>query len=235
MTFLSALAPRWWLRPSAVLLVCATLAACASHPVPPAWQSRAQSASERAITATLVGEQRIATLEWERARQALASTARPDLLARLELQRCAALFASLQPLPCPGFDALAADASAADHAYAAYLAGQASAAQAALLPTTQQALWRYLHTPAASPAGVLALLTDTRDPLARLVAAAAALQAGQADAQVMALASDTASSQGWRRPLLAWLLLQERAAQQAQDSATAAALRRRIALLQPPH
>ena len=51
----------------------------------------------------------------------------------------------------------------------------------------------------------------------------------------MALASDTASSQGWRRPLLAWLLLQERAAQQAQDSATAAALRRRIALLQPPH
>ena len=82
MTFLSALAPRWWLRPSAVLLVCATLAACASHPIPPAWQSRAQSASERAITATLVGEQRIATLEWERARQALASTARPDLLAR---------------------------------------------------------------------------------------------------------------------------------------------------------
>ena len=82
---------------------------------------------------------------------------------------------------------------------------------------------------------MLALLTDTRDPLARLVAAAAALQAGQADAQVMALASDTASSQGWRRPLLAWLLLQERAAQQAQDSATAAALRRRIALLQPPH
>jgi hypothetical protein len=41
---------------------------------------------------------------------------------------------------------------------------------------------------------------------------------------------DTASAQGWRRPLLAWLNVQAQRAEQGGDSEEAARLRRRIAL-----
>jgi hypothetical protein len=42
---------------------------------------------------------------------------------------------------------------------------------------------------------------------------------------------DTASAQGWRRPLLAWLGLQQQRAQQAGDAEAVARLARRIALV----
>ena len=53
-----------------------------------------------------------------------------DLLARLELLRCATRVAALVFEPCAGFEALAADAAPAEQAYARYLAGQAQAADA---------------------------------------------------------------------------------------------------------
>ena len=46
------------------------------------------------------------------------------------------------------------------------------------------------------------------------------------------LASDTASAQGWRRPLLAWLKVQALRAQQGGDAAALQALQRRIALVE---
>jgi hypothetical protein len=69
------------------------------------------------------------------------------------------------------------------------------------------------------------------EPLAQLVAAGVLLQTGRADARVVEQAVDTASSQGWRRPLLAWLGVQQRLAEQAGDSAEAARIARRIDLV----
>jgi len=48
----------------------------------------------------------------------------------------------------------------------------------------------------------------------------------------MELATETASTQGWRRPLLAWLLLQAQRAEQAGDTQAASKLRRRIAVVE---
>ena len=69
------------------------------------------------------------------------------------------------------------------------------------------------------------------DPLARLVGAAVSLQSGRADGGVVALAVETASAQGWRRPLLAWLHVQARQAETAGDANAAARIRRRIELV----
>ena len=49
---------------------------------------------------------------------------------------------------------------------------------------------------------------------------------------VMASATDTASAQGWRRPVLAWLLLQSKSAQSAGDADEVARLQRRIAIVE---
>ena len=83
----------------------------------------------------------------------------------------------------------------------------------------------------ASP-GNSAVLRQIQDPLAQLVAAGAMLQhaslSPQALDDVATLATQTASSQAWRRPLLAWLGLQVKRAETAGDTAQAASLRRRM-------
>jgi hypothetical protein len=56
------------------------------------------------------------------------------------------------------------------------------------------------------------------------------MKAGKIAPADIANAVDTASSQGWRRPLLAWLGVQERRAQAAGDAAAVQRIRRRIAL-----
>ncbi len=69
------------------------------------------------------------------------------------------------------------------------------------------------------------------EPLSRLVAAGVSLRKTSiAPAQIQA-AVDIASAQGWRRPLLAWLGVQAKRAEDAGDGETAARLRRRMALI----
>lgn len=206
---------------SLAMLAALLMAACSSAPPVPDWQLNAHGAAQRAQQAWLSGDDKVAGSEWARARAEVARTARPELMARLELMRCAAEVASLQTGPCTAFDALRQDAGDQDLAYADYLAGQLDPARVALLPEAQRAA-----------AGNVAAIAAIADPLSRLVAAGAALRAGRATPETLVLATDTASAQGWRRPVLAWLLLREQRARTGGDEALADALQRRIALVQ---
>jgi hypothetical protein len=49
---------------------------------------------------------------------------------------------------------------------------------------------------------------------------------------LLELGADTASAQGWRRAVMAWLLLQAQAHDQAGEVEKAQAVRRRLALLE---
>lgn len=69
------------------------------------------------------------------------------------------------------------------------------------------------------------------DPLSRLVAFAVSLRNGAISPTGISAAVEIASAQGWRRPLLAWLGVQEKRAADAGDSETAARIRRRIDLI----
>jgi len=204
------------------------LAACASHPPPPDWQLNAKAASERSVAAYLSGNARVDAQELERARSEIARTGKAYLLARIELTRCAAQAASLVFGPCAGFEALRADADAAQRAYADYLAARIAAPDIALLPEPQRAV----ATGGQGDAPNVAALRVIDDPLSRLVAAGVLFEAGRADPQVITIAIDTASAQGWRRPLLAWLGVELRRAEQAGAVEDADRLRRRIALVQ---
>ena len=75
------------------------------------------------------------------------------------------------------------------------------------------------------------IATDTSERIKRMPSAA--LQPGDR-LQLAALAVDTASAQGWQRPLLAWLGLQESWAQQAGHTALAEQARRRLVLVEGP-
>lgn len=214
-------------KTSLTVLLALALAGCASKPAPPAWKSNAADALKGYSDAYLKGNSSVAESEFARARSEMSSTGRPDLVAHAELVRCATRVASLEYDACPGFAALAQDASAAERAYAAYLAGRWQGLDPALLPEQHQAVVR-------APAGQAAtVLGSIQDPLSRMVAAGVLMQAGRIAPADIVLATETASGQGWRRPLLMWLGVAQKRAEAAGDTAEAARIGRRISLALP--
>ena len=213
---------RFLARPlSALALVLATTA-CSSGPKPADWQLEAKGAMERAVTAYLEGNGRVEAVEFARAKAELTSTGRVDLMARAELLRCASHVASLVFEPCVGFEKLRQDAALAERAYADYLAAALQPQDAALLPAQQR----------AAVSGGDAAVKSITDPLSQLVAAAVAFQSGRASPALVQVAVDTASSQGWRRPLLAWLGVQASLLDKSGDRQGAERIRRRMVLTQ---
>lgn len=186
---------RAWLFSGVVLL-----SGCASGPPPPDWQLAAVSAMNAFQQNYLLGDTRVAEIEFSRLKSQLSSTGRLDLAARAELVRCAARTASLEFDDCPGFEKLRADAGAEELSYADYLAGRSQRAA-------------------------------TDDALSRLVFAGIQFNAGKAIPETIAAAIDLASAQGWRRPLLAWLGVQEKRAEAAGDREALERIRRRVSLV----
>jgi hypothetical protein len=210
------------------VLVAMALSACASGPKPADWQLESRGAMERAVNAYLEGNSRVEAAELARARLEISSTGRVDLLARAELLGCASRVASLVFEPCAGFEKLRQDAPPAERAYADYLAGKLQPQDINLLPKDQQisaksAILR------AQPA-----IESIADPLAKLVASGMALQAGNASPALVQAAVDAASSQGWRRPLLAWLGVQLKLAESSGNRLEAERIQRRIVLTLKP-
>lgn len=205
----------------------AALSACSSGPPVPDWKMNAQDSLKRATDAYMDGKPQIEKNEFARARSEIAGTGKMDLLIRAELIRCAARTAALDFEECSGFEALRADAAPEDLAYAGYLAGRARPADAALLPEPQRAVLA-----AGSDTAAAAAAKAIADPLSQLVAAGALFKANRATPELAAMAVDTASAQGWRRPLLAWLNVQAMRADKAGDAMEAERLRRRIAVVE---
>lgn len=203
-----------------VALTLFALAACAGGPPPPDWQMSARSGLDAAAAAWLKGQDTVERIEFGRARAAIARTGRPDLLARAELHRCALRVATLAFGPCAGFEPLAADATPEDAAYARYLANALRPGDADRLPA--------VHRAALGAADASTALRGVADPVTRLVAAGVAFQRGQASPAVVQLAVDTASAEGWPRPLLGWLRVQQELARSAGDAAAVERLQRRI-------
>ena len=208
------------------------LTGCGNTPPTPDWQLNTQGAAERAVAAYLSGNSKVEALEFDKARAEAARTGQPTQVARIDLLRCATRVAALVLEPCAAYEKLRADTTSADKAYADYLAGQLGPADVALLPPVQR--------PAATAGLALqseqaaAALTAIADPLSRLVAAGVLFKGGLASPQVIATAVDTASRQGWRRPLLAWLNVQLQRAQRAGAADEVARIQRQIGLVQGP-
>lgn len=211
------------MRRTLLLACCAlALAGCGNKPRVPDWLVNADMAQERFIRAWLRGEEREAAQEFRILRAAVEQTAQIDLVARAELTRCAVRVAALDFDPCTGLAPLQPHVPAEEQAYAAFLAGEATPAQTELLPKEYRAI--------AGGAQGGDALKKIKEPVSRLVAAGVLLRTGRADPAVIEAATATASEQGWRRAVLAWLRLQLRRAEQAGATQEAERLRQRIAI-----
>lgn len=200
---------------------------CSSQPPTPSWALEAQSATQRAVQADLQGQRRVAEVEWRKAFAEVAATGQPAAMARVALLQCAVQAAVVAPADCPRYQRYAAGAAPAEQAYARYLQARHTSGDVGLLPAAQQATARALL--ASAP---VVQLPPTPDPLSALTAAGVALRAGQLAPAAVPQAAALASAQGWRKAALAWLLVQQRLAEQAGDTAQVQALQLRLQVLQ---
>jgi len=76
------------------------------------------------------------------------------------------------------------------------------------------------------------VLAEISDPLARLLDASLLVMRQESDASTLTLATETASSQGWRQPLLTYLKLQEKLAASQGNAAELDRLTQRIQLVE---
>lgn len=184
-----------------IVLAAALAWGCAGGgPAPPEWRANLSGAMQAFERHYLGGDSALAEKEFARAKSEIGRAGRLDLLARAELLRCAVRTASLVFDDCPAFEALRAEAAPAELAYAEYLAGRGPRGDG----------------PARD------------DALGALVLAGVRFRQLQLAPDGIAAAVETASAQGWRRPLLAWLGVQLSRAEQSGDRAAAEHLKRRI-------
>ena len=214
--------------------VCAVLwlTACAGTPPVPEWKLRSSAALDRATQATLSGEMRRARGGYQEAFDQIARSGQPALMARAHLLKCAVEAASLDFTGCAEFDARRMDASPGDQAYADYLVGILKPADLAKLPAQHRPFAGAAASATAATAvtapTLISALKSEGDPLTRLVAASVLLRTGQASPEVIAVAVETASAQGWRYPLAAWLRAQIQLAEKSGNTALAQEAQRRL-------
>lgn len=201
-----------------ILLTLAALilfTACGSGgPPPPDWKTDAADRIERYKKYALLGDNTLAERYFQQAVAATGGAGRVADTARLWLVRCATRRAMLIDDACTEYADLARiEPDAADQAYYQFITLRWDSVDVALLPAQHRALVK-------APAGKRnAVLTQISDPLARLLDASLLVMRQESDAATLTLATDTASSQGWRQPLLTYLKLQEKLAA-SQGNAT---------------
>jgi hypothetical protein len=110
-----------------------------------------------------------------------------------------------------------------------FLKGDAATMDVSLLPKSYHPFWMTLRNGDAAKAA--AAITAIDDPLSRLIAAGLAVRHRLENETILRIAIETASQNGWKRALLAWLERLKSFHETAGDSGKAAAIRARIDLI----
>jgi hypothetical protein len=212
-----------------ITLICLiVLSACGSGgPPPPDWKTDAADHIERYKKYALLGDNILAERYFQQAIAATGGAGRVADTARLWLVRCATRRAMLINDACAEYADLARiEPDAADQAYYQFITLRWDAIDIARLPTQHRAL-------VSAPTGKRnEVLNQVGDPLARLLDASLLVMRQEADATTLTLATETASSQGWRQPLLTYLKLQEKLAAEQGNAAELGRLAQRIKLVE---
>ena len=209
-----------------ILPVVLSLGACAGGPTPPEWQLQSHASMAKFTMQYLAGSTQAAERSFAEGKAAMASTGRPELAARAELVRCALGTAALDVDACAAYESARADATAENRVYGDFVTGRGRGQDAPRLPGQYRGVAMAHDEVTRNKA-----MQKIEDPVSRLVAAGALFRLGQLSPDGLITAIDTASAQGYRRPLLAYLNVQAKRAESGGDTAALQSIRKRIDLV----
>ncbi|MEW5908770.1 MAG: hypothetical protein AB1659_03120 [Thermodesulfobacteriota bacterium] len=209
-----------------LILILFLFNACAGSGTYPEWKIRSKDSLERFQHLFLQGNDRLAGSEFEKAGSEIAKTGNLKIAAQAGLVRCAMRVASLDFAPCTDFVRFEKEVGAEEIAYFHFIEGNWDQADLRRLPDQYRPLLR-----AADTAKLNRAAQQIQEPVSRLIAAALLFKKGRIEPETMSVALETASDQGWRRPVLAWLMVMLRRAEASGDAEGVEHLKNRIKLV----
>ena len=216
---------------SYLLLLFLLLAGCSSKPAP-GWivsgNQQLESFKQHFLTG---GQPVVAERHFRRAVEEIKKAGDLDLLGKAWLTRMALEVAVLREMEEGDYlKVAAAQPVTANSNFYLFLKGEKIAVDRSLLPV------QYCSFIDALRSGKLVAAEQTLtamedDPLSRLIAAGIAVRLNLESEVILKVAVETASRNGWKRALLAWLERLRSFYEAAGDGAKAAAVRQRIDLM----
>jgi len=203
----------------------------ASEPVPD-WTIAAFHRLEDFKKAYLEGNEKIGELQFQKAVGEIKKSGDLDILAKAYLTRMAVRTACLEPPGGEGYRKIAeVETSETHRVFHDFLAGKMGERDILLLPERYREAASCIARGDAK--GTVSALRRISDPLSRLIAAGVAVKTGSADEETLQLAVATASREGWKKALLAYLERLRDLYEKSGHPDKAEAIARRMALLSP--
>ena len=214
-----------------LLLLTLFIGGCGSRPAP-AWFAAGHQQLETFKEDFLTGgAPSIAETHFNKAVAEIKKGGDLDLLGKAWLTRMALQVAALEDPEEGEYGSIAAaQAVPANDQFHLLLTGDASQADGVLLPAQYRPLLRALQSRSLSDAETS--VAQIEDPLSRLIAAGLAVRAHLENVAILQGAVETASRNGWKRALLAWLKRLAAFYEAAGQAANAAALRQKIGVIE---
>ena len=206
------------------------LAGCGAKPAP-VWIAAGHKQLETFKQDFLTGrEPAITEFHFRKAVEEIKKGGDADLLGKAWLTRMALQVAVREELEEGEYlKTEAAEAVPANRNFYRFLKGDAATVDVSLLPEPYRPFWIAFRSGDAAKAAVA--ITAIDDPLSRLIASGLAVRHGLETEVILRTAVETASRNGWKRALLAWLERLKSFHEAAGDAEKASAIRSRIDMM----
>lgn len=205
------------------------LAGCSSKPIPD-WKYAAFNQLEDYKKSYLSGKTDIAELRFNKAREEIKKSGDLEILAKAYLTKYAVQTAVLDKID--GREYLKIDAispSSPNQNFYNFLKGNMDRVEGKQLPGQYQAFFAAYRS--GRSAEVTGEISKIEDPLSKLIATGLLVQNDRCDEGCLKVAIDTASKNGWKRALLAYLEKLKYFYETRKDMDNATNIRKRIELI----
>jgi len=208
-----------------VILICS----CTSRPVP-VWKTASVTHLEHFKTSYLTGDDTRASRAFSRAVAEIKTSGNITVLARAYLIQCAVKTAALETSLCSNYKQLVAHTSdVADRNFSLFLQSNLDHVSADVLPGRYRPFFHALRE--GSIEDINATIGTIADPLSRLIASGVSVAKRRYDLVTLQRAAETASEQGWKRALVAYLEQMKRLYERTGESIKADKLQQQITII----
>lgn len=207
------------------------LAGCgASKPVPD-WLSTSYNQLESYKKNYLSGKEKIAAIQFKGVLSEIKKSGDLEVLARTHLIRMALQTAVLEDLEDGEYLKINELSPSLQHrSFYAFLKGETGQVEENMLPGQYAGFYRTLKRNAGKTDG-LKEIEKMEDPLSQLIAMGVLVRLRQYDEGVLKKAADTASAQGWKKPLLTYLERLQAYYEGKKETGKASAVQQKIKLI----